>query len=185
MANVQQPSQHSRSLAERARKPGLTVGVSAFVAIAAVILLLSACGNGGSAPAADTAALAARNAGGDIQVFTGPNHTVYQSVAALPSGNTPRADGRPTLVWFSGTNCHFCEQMEPFAHQVASEFLQRAAFAEKAVDKSDIGSRYGIRGTPTFVLLDAQGKEITRFGFQKTAAEFRQQIEQALSRAGA
>jgi len=130
-----------------------------------------------------TTSLARENAGGDVRVLTGAHHTVYHSTAPLPSTSALRADGKPTLVWFSGTWCEFCERMEPFAHETARTFTDRLAFVEKSVDDDwAAAARFGVRGTPTFVLIDAEGKEIARFGFQATASAFAQTIAAALAR---
>ena len=128
------------------------------------------------------AALARSNAGGDVQVFTGAKHTVYQSVSALPSASSPRADGKPTLIWFTTSNCGDCGRMDSFAHQTAAGFAARMAFVEKAVDRDVSASRFGVIATPTFVLIDARGEEIGRFGFQDSADKFAAMIGQALQR---
>lgn len=130
------------------------------------------------------AALARSNAGGEVQVFTGAKHTVYQSVSPLPSALAPRADGRPTLVWFTTSNCSDCGRMDSFTHQTAAEFTTRLAFVEKAADRDVSVQRFGVSGLPTFVLIDARGAEIARFGFQQTRAQFAATIEQALQGAG-
>jgi thiol-disulfide isomerase/thioredoxin len=120
-----------------------------------------------------------------VRVLRGSAHTVYHSDAALPTSNEPRADGRPTLVWFSGTWCHFCERMEPFAWETASGFGDQLVFLEKSVDHDrSAASRFGVRGTPTFVLLDASGREQARFFYQADRASFASTIEAALARLG-
>ena len=81
----------------------LVVGVVGFMAVSAA--------NRKSEENSVTATVARENAGGDIQVLTGTRHTVYRSLAPLPTAQQPRADGKPTLVWFSGTSCEYCEQM--------------------------------------------------------------------------
>jgi thiol-disulfide isomerase/thioredoxin len=130
---------------------------------------------------ASVQAVAAENAGGPVEALTGSRHTVYHSAAALPDETHPRADGRPTLIWFSGTWCDFCERMDPFAYDVMAAYRERAVFVEKSVDHDrNAAARYGIRGTPTFVLIDAAGNELTRFGFQPTAGLLGATIEQAL-----
>jgi thioredoxin-related protein len=76
--------------------------------------------------------------------------------------------------------------MEPYAHAVMAQYRDRAVFVEKSIDHDrDAALRYGVRGSPTFVLIDASGNEIVRFGFQPTAEQFSQVIEQALTAAGA
>lgn len=130
------------------------------------------------------AAVARSNAGGEVQVFTGAKHTVYQSAAPLPSVASPRADGKPTLVWFTTSNCGDCGRMDSFAHQTAAEFAKRMAFVEKSADRDVSAERYGVSGTPTFVLIDARGEEVARFGFQRTKGRFAAFIEQLLQQFG-
>jgi thiol-disulfide isomerase/thioredoxin len=132
-----------------------------------------------------TEQLAAENAGGQVQAFTGPQHTVYHYLGALPSASAPRADRRLTLVWFSSTGCKDCKRMEPFVETTAHEKLDRLAFVEKAIDRDASAQRYGVTAAPTFVLLDAQGTEVARFGFEPDAASFSAAIESAVSKAGA
>jgi len=126
-------------------------------------------------------ALAERNAGTAVDVIRGSTHTVLHSMEPFPSTSQPNDDPRPTLVWFSGTWCHFCERMSSFAHTAASDFNDRVRFVEKSVDHDpDAASRYGVRGTPTFVLIDRQGRELTRFHYQADATAFATQIEAVL-----
>ncbi len=182
----QRPGRRTRPArsAKATLQPFLLVGGAAVVAVLAFAFVRS----GGSETPADPAGvqLASANAGGsDVKALTGSHHTVYHSVAPLPSASAPRADGRPTLVWFSGTWCEFCEQMEPFAHETAGQFAGRMVFAEKSVDDDrSAASRYGVRGTPTFVLIDAAGREVARFGFQRDAQAFATAIESGLARVG-
>jgi len=163
-------------------QPYLLVGGAAVLAIFAFLFVRA---SGSETPADPVQVqLASVNAGGaEVKVLTGSHHTVYHTVAPLPSAAAPRADGRPTLVWFSGTWCEFCEQMEPFAHRAAGSLADRMVFVEKSVDDDrNAASRYGIRGTPTFVLIDAAGQEVTRFGFQRDEQSFVTAIESALAR---
>ena len=150
--------------------------------LGAALLVYFAQTTGGSSQDAETADLARENAGGsEIRVLTGSHHTVYHSTAPLPTSDKPRSDGMPTLVWFSGTWCEFCEQMEPWAHATAAEFADRMVFVEKSVDHDrDAAARYGARGTPTFVLIDANGRATSQFFFQRSAGAFRTAIDQAL-----
>lgn len=153
----------------------LVVGVVGFMAVSAA--------NRKTEENPVTAATARENAGGEVSVLTGTHHTVYHSTAALPTAQKPRADGKPTLVWFSGTWCEYCERMEPFAHDTARQFSDRAVFVEKSVDEDrNAAAAYGIRGTPTFVLIDANGRELGRFGFQANAPAFSKAIESTLAR---
>ena len=123
--------------------------------------------------------LAKENSGGAVDAFTGPKHTVYHSLSALPSEASPRADGKPVLVWFTNTHCSRCEDMN-FAQQVAATFRERMVFVEKATDRDTSAAVLGVRDLPTFVLLDARGQEVGRFGFQPDAAALKSAIENAL-----
>ncbi len=164
-----------------------TVGWAA-AGLAIIALLGAAFLAGGEPIAADpvTESLARSNAGTDVTVYRGRAHTVYHSTADLPSDESPRADGRPTLVWFSATWCTVCERMDPFAHEVASEVMGDVTFVEKSVDHDrSAASRYGVRGTPTFILIDARGREITRFHAQLDPASFAAAIESVIAQAGA
>ncbi len=130
------------------------------------------------------AALARSNAGGEVQTFTGAKHTVYQSLAPLPNAASPRSDGKPTMVWFSTSNCSDCGRMDSFTHQTAAGFATRMVFVEKAADRDVSAAKYGVRDTPTFVLIDARGGEIARFGFEADEKQLEAAIEAALIAAG-
>jgi len=164
---------------------GVASAVVAAVVIAVVVF--SGGGNGGTSniTSVETATMlvtAVENAGGStISVHEGNAHTVFHADDELPTAAAPRADGRHTLVWFSGTWCHFCERMEPFAHPTAAQFSDQVVFMEKSVDHDrSAASRYGVRGTPTFVLIDAQGEEVGRFFYQDTASAFSGAIAEVL-----
>ena len=138
------------------------------------LLFLVITSQGATIPAdAATEQLARTNAGTGITVYSGTHHVVYQSDAPLPTAATPRADGRPTLVWFSAVWCPVCERMAPFAHETASGYTDRLVFVEKSVDEDRSSTnRYGVSGTPTFIMLDAAGREVMRFHGQRDAKLF-------------
>lgn len=75
--------------------------------------------------------------------------------------------------------------MDPFAYSVATDFADRLVFVEKSVDHDrSAASRYGVRGTPTFVLIDASGSRVSQFNFQMPAESFTAAIEQGLQAGG-
>jgi thiol-disulfide isomerase/thioredoxin len=155
------------------------LGGLAFVAV-------TGFGGGRSVVNAETEALARVTSRSEIETITGSAHTVYHSTEPLPTSNEPRADGLPTLVWFSGSWCPFCERMGPFTYEVASRYRDRMIFAEKSVDHDrDAARRFGVRGTPTFVMLDAGGGELARFYFQGSARALDAVMTQALAGQGA
>lgn len=169
------------------------VAVLAVVVVGAVALR-GGIGSGGpsagqsmaaSAGGSATGAPAGSPGGAEVRVITGGIHTVHHSLTPLPTGSTPREDGRPTLVWFSGTWCHVCETMEPYVQSTIAQFGERMAFAEKSVDHDRAAaSKFAVRGTPTFVLIDAQGRELSRFFYQPDPARLQQTVDTALKQAG-
>ncbi len=181
-AGKQRRSQQRRPAAgspDPARRGGVWWRSRRVAALATVALVLVALGGffllrgGGSAAVAPAlAAEAQANSGGPVRVLNGV-HTVFHSELPLPSAAAPRSDGRYTVVWFSGTWCEFCAQMQSYANDSAAKFRDRLVFMEKSVDDdASDASRFHVRGTPTFVVLDAHGNEVSRFGFQTTAAAF-------------
>ncbi len=157
--------------------------VGAAVAIVVVGLgALVVAGGGQSTADAATEALARENSNGPVRVLTGRAHTVYHSTEPLPTSSSPRADGRPTLVWFSATWCTVCDRMDGFVHEVVSQFTDRIVFVEKSVDHDrDAASKYAVRGTPTFVLIDAEGRETASRFYYQTADGFARAIEAMLA----
>lgn len=151
-----------------------TIGLTAWVGLAA---------RGESAVDPELLELARASAGSEILVVRGPEHTAYHSLAPLPSASAPRADGLPTLVFFSEPACAACERMQ-FVHRVMAEERGRVVFVEKSLDRDPVSGQYGIRETPAFVLIDAAGRELGRFGALPDEASFRAKVEELLAAAG-
>jgi hypothetical protein len=128
------------------------------------------------------AALAAKNAGGPVETFSGAGNTVYHSTAPLPSVEAPRVDGRPTLVWFARANCAQCAKMRPFAQDVATGFTGEMVFVEKAVDRDAAAAARNVPSLPYFELLDAKGTVLAEFGYQPDRASFETAVRAALGR---
>jgi hypothetical protein len=87
----------------------------------------------------------------------------------LPTPGSPRADGKSTLVWFHKFECPPCEEMEQFAPQTFARYADRMAQVDFDVeDDASLARRFHIPGAPSFVLLDAAGRELTRFFYEPT-----------------
>ncbi|MGD9714514.1 MAG: TlpA family protein disulfide reductase, partial [Thermomicrobiales bacterium] len=118
-----------------------------------------------------------------VRVLTGGVRIVHHSNAPLPTEKDPGPDGLPILVWFSATWCTTCASMDSFAPDVLSSFEGRLVSIEKSIDHDKTSvDRYSIRGTPTFLLIDATGREVGRFNYVGSAEALRQAIEQAIAR---
>jgi thiol-disulfide isomerase/thioredoxin len=117
-----------------------------------------------------------------VRVLRGGVQTVYHSTAPLPTAASPQPDSLGTLIWFSATWCTTCASMDSFAQDVLDSFNTRLVIVEKSIDHDkDSANRYAIRATPTFLLIDASGREVARFNYVGSADALRQKIEQAVA----
>lgn len=149
-----------------------TIGLTAWVGLAA---------RGESSVDPALLELARANAGGEVVAVRGPEHTAYHALAPLPTPEHPQADGLPTLVFFSTPTCRACERMQ-FVQLVMAEYRRRVVFVEKSTDRDTSAERYGIRETPAFVLIDAEGRELARAtGEIADAGAFRGEVERMLA----
>ena len=155
-------------------------GIAAAISGGFALVLIT--GSGGTLEDPAATALARELSGGEVRVYTGSVHTVYHSTDPLPTREAPSTDQRPTLVWFSGTWCPFCADVEPWVWEAASSVSHQIRFVEKSVDHDRAAARrYGVRGTPTFVLIDDVGEEIARFFYQGSSGDFVAAVEVAVA----
>lgn len=126
------------------------------VPFAAAAALCAACAP--RAPGTGSVTPLGRASGGAAQVF--PPIT-------LPTPETPRADGKLTLLWFRALDCPRCERMSDFATATFDRYAARLVQVDADVyDQEKLARRFRVPGTPTFVLLDPAGKELTRFFYE-------------------
>jgi hypothetical protein len=87
----------------------------------------------------------------------------------LPTAAAPRADGKLTLLWFRAFDCPRCEVMSAFAERTFDKYDARLFQQDADIhDDEQLVRRFHVPGTPTFVLLDPAGKELTRFFYEAT-----------------
>jgi len=95
--------------------------------------------------------------------------------------------GVPILADFSGSDwCGWCikldkevlsqEEFKAFAKEnlvlFVADFPQRKQQPEEvAAQNKELAARYGVRGFPTVLLIDAKGKEIARTGYRAGGAK--------------
>ncbi|NOZ58751.1 MAG: thioredoxin fold domain-containing protein [Euryarchaeota archaeon] len=66
--------------------------------------------------------------------------------------------GKPTIVEFSATWCSICVRMEPVVEKMRAKYGDRVNFVVLDFDRErSLAGAYGVRGTPTFILLNASG----------------------------
>jgi thiol-disulfide isomerase/thioredoxin len=110
---------------------------------------------------------------------------VRHSLRALPTVELPRADGKATLVWFGATWCDVCKAMEGVVSDLKTDMQARLAVVEKDVDtEPGLARQFYVRGTPTFVVLDADGHELGRVPPSYKTRTFELDVERVLARSG-
>lgn len=88
----------------------------------------------------------------------------YLGMPTNPDGLVLAETGQidqPTLVWFHADWCHVCQQVKPEVVELGREFEGKVKFVRLDVDDRESQAavrRYGVRATPTFVLLDTTGE---------------------------
>lgn len=114
-----------------------------FIRITSIILfivILSSCGS-------------KKVTGNDVSNATGTE---------LSAENENR-DGIPTVIDFYATWCVPCKQISPIFDELALEYKDQLNFLRVDVDQQpEIAQEYDVKSMPTFVFLDADGKEIDR-----------------------
>jgi thiol:disulfide interchange protein DsbD len=80
-----------------------------------------------------------------------------------------RAEGRPVLIDFGASWCVACEELLHKTFSEADVRREAGRFVTVKVDASEptpeidaLQARYQVRGLPTVILLDSQGREVTR-----------------------
>jgi thiol:disulfide interchange protein len=104
----------------------------------------------------------------------------YEDALALA-----KKDDKAVLVEFRAEWCHWCQKMEKevYTDREVIALSDRVVFARvDEAKRKDLLQKYGVRGLPTAVVLDRNGREIGRIVGYKAAKEFAAEIRQALSK---
>lgn len=71
--------------------------------------------------------------------------------------------GKPTLAEFGWRTCIPCKAMKPILEGLAAEYKERVnVIIVEVYDHEDLSRRYGIKGIPTQIFFDKNGKEVYR-----------------------
>lgn len=101
------------------------------------------------------------------------------------------ASGQPVLLEFSQTHCPSCVVLKPVVEGIRKDYDGRAIVRIYQLDKLEdypegaavrtLAARLGVRGTPTFVILDAEGNAIRRFPGPTSGLSLRKALDEALA----
>jgi|GEM_PF-2189519 Thioredoxin-related protein len=105
------------------------------------------------------------------------------------------ASGKPTLLEFSQTHCPACVVLRPVVAGIRKDYEGRATVKVYEIDRLGdypegeavrrLAPRLGVRATPTFVILDAEGNALKRFVGPTSGLSLRQALDEALAQAAA
>ena len=71
--------------------------------------------------------------------------------------------GKPTLAEFGWRTCIPCKAMKPILEELAVEYKDEVnVIIVEVYDHEDLSRRYGIKGIPTQIFFDKDGKEVAR-----------------------
>jgi len=72
-------------------------------------------------------------------------------------------NGKPTLAEFGWRTCIPCKMMKPILEELAVEYKEKVnVIIVEVYDHEDLSRQYNIRGIPTQILFDKDGKEVYR-----------------------
>ena len=74
--------------------------------------------------------------------------------------------GQPTLIFFHADWCHVCQEIAPEITEIQAEYAEKVAFVKMNIDHAEgrpASQRHQVRGTPTFVMFDARGRNVQQF----------------------
>lgn len=100
------------------------------------------------------------------------------------------SNGKPVLVEFSQTFCPACVVSRPIVAGIRRDYADRAEVKVYELDKLQeypegeairrLAPKLGVRATPTFVVLDAEGKPLRRFVGPTSGVSLRRALDEAL-----
>ena len=83
-----------------------------------------------------------------------------------------------TVVWISASWCEICHAMRPFVSKSMNKFAEKIAIKEIDFDSNrSLVSQLGLYGTPVFIAISNDGREIKRWG-GATQSNFESLLEQ-------
>lgn len=116
--------------------------------ILALLLLATSCSTGGTSKG--------KTDDSQTSEIVSEETVPENAVATNPSG-------LPTVIDFSATWCPPCKMIAPAVHELAEKSKDTVNFEFIDIDQNrEMAAKYGVEAVPTFVILDADGKEVNR-----------------------
>ena len=158
--------------------------VASFALVVLAAAALSACSKREApppaSPAAATAAKPAPADGGIAWLHAASDAQVDAAFARA------RAEAKPVFVYWGAKWCPPCNQLQATLFN-RQDFIERSrAFVAVYVDgdkpgAQKLGTRFAVRGYPTTVLFDRDGRELTRLPGEVDAQQYHELLTLALS----
>lgn len=99
--------------------------------------------------------------------------------------------GQPAMLEFSATTCPSCILLKPVVEGIRKDYEGRATVKVYELDRlrdyaegeavRRLAPRLGVRATPTFVVLDAEGKPLKRFVGPTSGTSLRRALDEAIA----
>jgi len=101
--------------------------------------------------------------------------------AAAPAAPPAAAASVPTVIEILSSSCSACRRMEPVVAQASRRCAGPTLRVERRFVDDEEGATYarrlGVFGIPTFLLLDGEGREVTRLVGERPLAELEGAME--------
>ena len=99
---------------------------------------------------------------GILSCSTPKEEPLPSDITQIPLDRALR-NGKPTLAEFGWRTCIPCKEMKPILEEMSVEYKEKInVVIVEVYDHEDLSKRYAIRGIPTQIFFDKNGKEVFR-----------------------
>lgn len=117
----------------------------------------------------------------DSQVEAKSENGVERNDNSVLKSEIP-TDGLPVMLDFMADWCPPCRKMQPVVEQLEHKYQERVRVIQINVDENPaMASQFGVEAIPTFVFLDANGKEQSRLVGYQTEADIEKNINKIIN----